>query len=59
MRDDADGGTDTEFNEDGSPQLVGVCAECHRHVSARNSAARSNVGTRVMRVKERHPGVLP
>jgi 5-methylcytosine-specific restriction enzyme A len=59
VQDAADGGPDAEFLPDGAPQLVGVCAPCHRRVSARNSAARSNVGTRVMREKERHPGVLP
>jgi 5-methylcytosine-specific restriction protein A len=45
---------------DGRPQLIGVCAPCHRHVSARRSAARSSAlnGTRVLREKERHPGIL-
>jgi hypothetical protein len=62
--DAADGGSDDDFNPDGTPQLVGVCAECHRYVSARRSAARSRGkggpnGSRVLREKERHPGVLP
>jgi 5-methylcytosine-specific restriction endonuclease McrA len=53
--DAADDGGDNDAN------LVGVCRECHRYVSARNSAARSsaNNGTRVLREKERHPGILP
>lgn len=55
----ADGGPDTDFLPDGTRQLVGVCRECHRHVSARNSAARAHNGTRVMREPERHPGLLP
>ncbi|MDN4517287.1 HNH endonuclease [Mycolicibacterium austroafricanum] len=55
---DADGGTDAEF-VNGQPQLVGVCSPCHRRVSARDSAARANLGTRVMREKERHPGIVP
>lgn len=55
---DSEGGTDAEF-VNGQPQLVGVCAPCHRRVSARDSAARANLGTRVLRGKERHPGVLP
>lgn len=59
--DAADDGPDVEFLPDGTPQLVGVCARCHRYVSARNSAARSGAlnGTRAMREPERHPGVLP
>lgn len=57
--DAADGGSDNDFNDDGTPQLVGVCHECHKHVSAKTSAARRGGGTRVMREKERHPGVLP
>ncbi|MBB2990256.1 5-methylcytosine-specific restriction endonuclease McrA [Mycolicibacterium iranicum] len=43
-------------NEDG---LVGVCSPCHRRVSACDSAARANLGTRVLREKEPHPGILP
>jgi 5-methylcytosine-specific restriction enzyme A len=57
--DAADGGPDTDFLPDGTRQLVGVCRECHRYIPARISAARANNGTRVMREKERHPGVLP
>ncbi|ABM13330.1 HNH endonuclease signature motif containing protein [Mycolicibacterium vanbaalenii] len=55
---DSEGGTDAEF-VNGQPQLVGVCSPCHRRVSARDSAARANLGTRVLREKERHPGILP
>lgn len=46
-------------NVDSEDGLVGVCAPCHRRVSARDSAARANLGTRVLREKERHPGILP
>jgi hypothetical protein len=41
VQDAADGGSDDDFNPDSTPQLVGVCRECHRYVSARNSAARA------------------
>ena len=47
-----DGGPDQDWC------LQGVCAACHRYKSARRSAARANVGTRVLREKERHPGRL-
>lgn len=56
IRDAADDGPDTDDN------LQGVCAECHLYKSARRSAARSRGGpngSKVMREKERHPGVLP
>ena len=51
--DAADGGPDEDWC------LQGVCAACHRYKSARRSAARANPGTRVLREKERHPGLLP
>jgi len=47
--DAADDGPDEDWN------LQGVCAACHRHKSARRSAARANVGTRILREPERHP----
>jgi len=52
----ADGGPDEDFN------LQGCCAPCHAYKSARTSAAGSRGGpngSRVLREKERHPGVLP
>ena len=58
--DAADGGADTDYLPDGTPQLLGVCRECHRYVSARRSAAKGGVdGRRVFREPERLPGILP
>jgi hypothetical protein len=58
--DAADGGPDTDYLPDGTPQLLGVCRECHRYVSARRSAAKGGPnGRRVLREPEQHPGVLP
>ncbi len=59
IRDAADYDDPNDQRIDASSGLVGVCSECHRWLSARRSAARANVGTRVLREKERHPGVLP
>ena len=36
-----DGGPDTDYLHDGTPQFVGVCARCHQRVSAQRSQRRA------------------
>ena len=59
LRDCADYDDPNDPKIDLEEMLIGVCHQCHVYVSARRSAARANLGTRVLREKERHPGVLP
>ncbi|MGB8502754.1 hypothetical protein [Mycobacterium sp.] len=46
---------------DAEQGIVGVCRECHRWLSARDSAERAARarGGRHLRTPERHPGIVP
>lgn len=57
--DAADNGPDTDFLPDGTKQLVGVCRECHRWVSARRSAARAKAAQNRRRTAVKPPEPIP